>query len=101
MDKLWETMGGISFDKMKNAVSELVNSGYSMSSVLFQLHDDVVKHKVISDLDKALICEKLAHSEQCLLDGCCEYTQLLDVSAFIMRRITKAEALVDSLTNKH
>jgi len=45
-------------------------------------------HLELSDLDKALICEKLAQADQHLIDGACEALQLLDVSAYIMRRVT-------------
>ena len=39
-----------------------------MSAILPRLHDDVVSHASLSDVDKALICDKLAQVEQCLVD---------------------------------
>jgi replication factor C subunit 2/4 len=54
-----------------------------------QLHDDTIQHISLSDLDKALICEKIAQADQCLVDGASEKLQLLDVASYIMRRINK------------
>jgi hypothetical protein len=41
------------------------------------------------DLDKAIVCEKIAAADLCLLDGGTELLQLLDVVALLMRRIQK------------
>ena len=57
---LWQTIEGKSFDKMYRVVSEIVSHGYPMSSLLMQLHDDVIFRPNLSDVDKALICEKIA-----------------------------------------
>ena len=60
-------MRGQSFDAMRSEVLAVINEGYPMSSVLSQIHDDVViassasaRGLTLTDLDKALICEKLA-----------------------------------------
>ncbi len=53
-------MAGYSFDAMKAEVSEIVYQGFPMSAILSQLHDDVVRKSELTDLDKALICEKIA-----------------------------------------
>lgn len=107
-------MSSGSFDEMQHEVSEIVYLGFPMSAMLAQLHDDAIKKKDLSDVDKALICERIAEvcewlfvciglmclvqADQCLFDGSNESIQLLDVAAFIMRRLTKFSATVDSLS---
>jgi hypothetical protein len=41
-------------------VSDAVSEGYPMSAMLSQLHDDVLQKSGLPDVDKALICEKIA-----------------------------------------
>lgn len=90
---LWETLKGNKFDAMKRCVEDdVVAMGYPLNALLSQLHDHVVKSSGVSSLDKALICEKLAQAENCLIDGASEALQLLDVSAFIMRRLASPAA---------
>eukprot|EP01034_Spumella_vulgaris_P036548 gene36548-45069_t len=97
MTALWVKMAGNSFDAMKAEVTEIVYQGFPMSAILSQLHDDCIHKAELSDLDKALICEKIAEADQCLVDGSCESIQLLDVAAFVMRRLTMFTAVVDGL----
>lgn len=68
-----------------------------MSSILPKLLDDVVGHATLTDVDKALICDKLAQVEQCLVDGSSEALQLLDATAFIMRRLAGFTLSVDAV----
>lgn len=125
MTQLWARMAGQSFDTMKAEVAEVVYQGFPMSALLSQLHDEAVRRPELSDLDKALICEKIAEvtrrtpsdyytlsllmlnavaryfvsqADQCLVDGSCEALQLLDVAAFIMRRLTKFSAAADAMS---
>ena len=104
------------FDKLKNAVHEIIYNGYPLAACLAQLHSNLIENPSISDLNKALICEKMAEvifvftlitniyvlnfkqTEQCLLDGSSEYLQLSDLTAFIMRRLQNTSANVDELT---
>ncbi len=60
MNKLWDKMAGYSFDAMKAEVAEIVYQGFPMSAILSQLHDDLISKQQLTDLDKALICEKIA-----------------------------------------
>jgi replication factor C subunit 2/4 len=97
MDALWSVLlqsRTTRFDTLQAAVSELVYQGYPMGSILQQLLEYVVQGlpSQMSDLDKALIAEKIAEAEQCLVDGASESLQLIDVAAFIARRLSKTEA---------
>jgi len=60
MEKLWSGISHNNFDLMKDIVSDIISEGYPMAAILSQIHDDVVEHDVLKDLDKALICEKIA-----------------------------------------
>lgn len=66
-----------------------------MSSILPRIHDDVVGHATLTDVNKALICDKLATVEQCLVDGSSEALQLLDATGYIMRRLLDYNLSVD------
>jgi hypothetical protein len=61
MDAMWRAMRGKSFDALRLAVSDAVAEGYPMSAMLFQLHDDVVNKQGLPDIEKALICGKIAN----------------------------------------
>jgi hypothetical protein len=45
------------------------HQGYPMSAMLSQLHDDVLHQQGLADIEKALICEKIANADQNLSDG--------------------------------
>lgn len=60
MNNLWAKMASGSFDEMQFEVSEIVYMGFPMSAMLAQLHDDVIKKNELTDVDKALICERIA-----------------------------------------
>jgi replication factor C subunit 2/4 len=97
MDALWSVLlqsRTTRFDTLQAAVSELVYQGYPMGSILQQLLEYVVQGlpSQMSDLDKALIGEKIAEAEQCLVNGASESLQLMDVASFIARRLSKTEA---------
>lgn len=61
LSNLWgPLLAGASFDAVKKQASDIVAEGYDMSELLCRIHDDVVSLQAFSDLDKALICEKIA-----------------------------------------
>lgn len=70
-------MASGTFDKVRHTVHGLVADGFPMSALFSQLHDDVVSiplhnhspnnnpeavtvRQKLTDLDKAVICEKIA-----------------------------------------
>jgi hypothetical protein len=60
MSELWSSMQRGLFDGVRAAADRVILSGFPLSAVLSQLHDAVVDRRDLGDLDKALICEKLA-----------------------------------------
>lgn len=85
MTSFWEAVNS-SFDQLQSQVAHIVNQGYPIANVLLHIHERVVSMDC-EDLKKAMICDKIARVEQCLVDGASEYLQLMDVAAFIMRQI--------------
>ena len=53
-------MSAHAFDKMRASVTDLIYEGYPLSAVLAQLHDETVHRQGLKDLNRALICEKIA-----------------------------------------
>lgn len=86
MAELWSKMEMNAFDPVYKAARDLIAQGYPMSALFSQLHDDIIQRDV-TDSVKGQICEKIAHADQCLVDGASEELQLLDVAAFICRRL--------------
>ena len=101
MDKLWVAMAKVAFEPVRAAVADIIAEGYPLGALLSQLLDDVVARATLTDLSKALICEKIAQADQCLADGSSESLQLLDVAAFVQRQITKNVLAVDTVVGGH
>jgi hypothetical protein len=68
---MWKAMRGRSFDALRLTVSDAVAEGYPMSAVLSQLHSDVIYKQGLSDLEKALICAKIASVSFDLFQNSC------------------------------
>eukprot|EP00605_Chrysophyceae_sp_TOSAG23-4_P000407 GSChrysophyteH1.ASY1.ANO1.463.1 assembled CDS len=91
----------------QSEVNSIIGQGYPMGQLLSQLHDDTVNgtfsgsHVHISDATKGLVCEKIACADLALADGSNEELQLLDVAAFIMRRLNNSRSPVDSMVAAH
>ena len=61
LSPLWGSLlAGSPFDVMKKHVADIVAEGYDMSELLCNVHDLTIKETSFSDLDKGLICEKIA-----------------------------------------
>jgi replication factor C subunit 2/4 len=60
MAQLWTAAAGFSFEALQVVVQDIVYQGFPMGSILSQLYDDLIDKEGISDLSKALICEKIA-----------------------------------------
>jgi len=82
---------GNAFDKVQQAVSDIVASGYSATIVISQLHDALVLAPTgeVADTAKARIAETLACADKALADGADEELQLLHLGAFVMQQLSK------------
>jgi hypothetical protein len=45
---------------MRSCAHDIILEGYPLTDILSKLHDDVINREELSDLDKALICDKIA-----------------------------------------
>lgn len=48
------------FNAVQSCVTNICLEGYAMGDLLVKLHDVVVRHDDLTDLAKALMCEKIA-----------------------------------------
>ena len=95
MDDLWTKLSikyG-RFDAVKEAVELILSGGYPLAIILSQLHNDVVVHKTLSDVDKSLICEKIAQVCTQFI-----YLFLCNLSTY---QTPQYVYLVDGLNSKH
>ncbi len=60
MESFWVKAKAYNFAALSESVKDIVYQGYPMGTILSQLFDDLIEMKDISDLNKALICEKIA-----------------------------------------
>ncbi len=60
MESFWAKAKAYNFGALSESVKDIVYQGYPMGTILSQLFDDLIEMKDISDLNKALICEKIA-----------------------------------------
>lgn len=73
MQNLWQVLRTDRFDALREVVTDTVAAGHPMTTVLQQLLALVVSAPAseVSDLDKALICEKIAEVSHCQWFTCC------------------------------
>lgn len=91
IDKLLDACTKDSYEGLKECLSLALIEGYSANQIIGQLHDRVVVHTEMKDMQKATICHKLAVCESRLLDGGDEFLQLLDLSCTIMKQMCHAK----------
>jgi len=74
-----------SYDRVQGYVDDMICEGFSGHQLMSQLHDQVVCSGCLTDNQKSAICEKLAVSEHCLLEGADEYLQIMSVATTVMK----------------
>lgn len=87
IDGLVEICSKNSYEEIQKNLSCLLTEGYSASQVMSQLHDKIVFHIALKDLQKATICQKLAVCEHHLMDGGDEFLQLMDLCCVVMQQL--------------
>ena len=97
MAKLWEAISSNRFDKMRLTVSDIISDGYPMLALLSQISDEVIRKETLSDLDKALISEKISQAQFCLIDRSSEFLQLCNLAAYVMRRVSSKNNTFDKM----
>lgn len=80
-------------------MQDITAEGYPAQQVLLQLQSEILAapsadgssttgSSTIGAKQKAIICEVLAHSDKCLVDGADEFLQLLNVAAQVQKALT-------------
>ena len=91
------------FDDALKAAEDILNEGYPLGQIISQLHDTIVsqeenslnKRMELNEADVSLICEKIATVEQNLIDGASEYLQIMDLTAYITRKLSEFKGAWD------
>jgi len=78
-----------SYDRLQAFVDDLICEGFSGHQLINQIHDQVVVNSCLTDSQKSAICEKLAVSEHCLLEGADEYLQIMSVATHMMKVVSQ------------
>jgi replication factor C subunit 2/4 len=117
LSSLWNILSSrsTSFDSMRSCVTDIILEGYPLTDILAKLHDDIITRDDFTDLDKALICDKIAQvtnpplpplphalllkADQCLIHGASELFQLTDVCSFILRRFRGTKNANDKISS--
>ena len=61
MERMWEAVSkNTQFDAIDHVVRDVVAEGFSLGAIIVQLHDMIVANDAVSDINKALISEKIA-----------------------------------------
>jgi len=89
VEELWAAVEAGAYGGLQAAVENMTMEGYPLSSVLLRMHEAVLT-KPLSDVDKAMVMEKIAQADQRINDGAAEDVQLLDLAGFISRRIAQS-----------
>jgi replication factor C subunit 2/4 len=76
-----------SFRVMEEAVQHVIDMAFPVSTLLTQIHDQMMNNTTLTDTHKALIAIKLAEVDKNLLDGADEYLQALHLMSFIAMTI--------------
>ncbi|XP_045625325.2 replication factor C subunit 4 [Procambarus clarkii] len=90
LDELFEVCLTDSYEKLTDFITLMMMEGFSASQIMNQIHDRIVTHDRLSDLQKAAIFERLAICDHRLMDGGDEYLEVLDLSCTIMTQLCHA-----------
>ena len=87
LENLYRGINSENFDTLKKEVDDAMLEGFPVASILNRYLDYIVNCDNITDVKQAIIAERIAMADKCILDGAAEYLQLLDVLALAMRTI--------------
>ncbi|XP_050388610.2 replication factor C subunit 4 isoform X2 [Patella vulgata] len=87
IDDVLKTCQSDSYEKLDTVIKLMINEGYAATQVINQLHDRIVISEELTDTQKSVICEKIALSDKCLMDGADGYLQLMALFSVVMTQI--------------
>lgn len=77
------------YNKLDNFVTNLCYDAYSLGQLLEQLNDYIIRADFLTDMQKAIIGDRLGECAYRLQDGANEYLQIMDLGCVIMKAITQ------------
>ncbi|XP_069941144.1 replication factor C subunit 4-like [Cherax quadricarinatus] len=87
LDELFIVCATDSYEKLSDFLNSMMIEGYSASQIMNQIHDRIISHDRLADLQKAAIFERLAICDHRLLEGGDEFLQVLDLCCTIMKQL--------------
>lgn len=75
------------YNALQTEVENVVLDAYPVNKLLLQLQQLVIEHGMLSDVQKAHVCIRIAEADKKLLDGADEYLQLMDVLMFLISKL--------------
>mmetsp|Transcript_11711 Transcript_11711/g.47287 ORF Transcript_11711/g.47287 Transcript_11711/m.47287 type:complete len:393 (+) Transcript_11711:87-1265(+) len=85
VDALWAAIRAKDFQRLQTAIDDVALEGYPALAVITKLHDDLLDSTDVSDLNKAVILDRIAEADKALADGADDTLQLHDVAVTIMQ----------------
>ncbi|MFH4975674.1 hypothetical protein AB6A40_002383 [Gnathostoma spinigerum] len=89
VEKLLKVCRSSNYSELISCVEAVKRDGYGAYQLIVQLFSKIMSNSDLSDLNKAIIFEKLAVCDCRLLDGADEFLQLLDLSGVIQDQFRK------------
>ncbi|CAF0794048.1 unnamed protein product [Rotaria sordida] len=78
IESLYQVCHSGSYEKLATTVKNVLLEGYAAHQLLLQLHDYILGQMALGNEQKAIIFEKAAIVDGCLLDGADEYLQMMN-----------------------
>jgi len=89
IQRLFEVCHSSSYEKLATTVKDVLCEGYAAYQIILQFHDYVMEQMSISNEQKAVIFDKIAVVDGCLLDGADEYLQIMDLLCTVMLQLCR------------
>ncbi|PIK40899.1 putative replication factor C subunit 4 [Apostichopus japonicus] len=86
---LLSTSSSGSFEKLQQAVKEVLLEGFPAAQILNQVFDKAIQDQELTDKQKSKIMEKMAVIDKRLCDGADEHLQIMDLFTVIMDQVTR------------
>ncbi|CAF0769717.1 unnamed protein product [Didymodactylos carnosus] len=90
IDQLVQVCHTPSYEKLATTVKNVLCEGYAAHQLIMQLHDYLLEQMSISNEEKAVIFDKIAMVDGCLLDGADEYLQIMDLLCTVMQQFCRS-----------
>ncbi|CAF0814029.1 unnamed protein product [Rotaria sp. Silwood1] len=90
IENLYQVCHSGSYEKLATTVKNVLLEGYAAHQLLLQLHDYILGQMALGNEQKAIIFEKAAIVDGCLLDGADEYLQMMDFLCTVMHQLCRS-----------